>query len=36
MVVVLAEQQHAAFLHELDNFRISFEHSLTGEVLDFR
>ena len=36
MLIILAEQKHAAFFHELDNSRISFEHGLTRKVLDFR
>src|SRR6266481_6559875 len=36
MVVIFAEQEHAALAHELDNFRIRFKDRKTGEVLYFR
>jgi len=35
MVVVFAEQQHAALAHELNNLRIRFKDRETREVLHF-
>ena len=36
MVVVFAEQEHAALAHELNDLRIRFKDRETSEVLDFR
>ena len=36
MVVVFTEQEDTAFLHELNNLRVGFEHIETREVLHFR
>ena len=35
MVVLFCEEKHAAFAHELDDFRIGFEDAQPGEVFDF-
>ena len=34
MLVIFTEQEHAAFLHELNNLRIRFEDVETRELLD--
>ncbi len=35
MLVILAEQQHAALAHEINDLRICFKDIQAGEVFDF-
>ncbi len=35
MFVVLTEQQHALFAHELDDLVIRLKHAKAGKVFDF-